>query len=97
MKGFHLALEKSQVVNALYFARTWSRSCFSEICAELPRASSSAHLGLASTGSVEGFHREPEVQLPNCAADSSGLGGQHLPALQEDAVLLQLAAQRAPR
>lgn len=62
-----------------------------------PGALSSAHLGLASTGSVEGFHREPEVQFPDCAADRGGLSGQHLPALQEDAVLLQLAAQRAPR
>lgn len=62
-----------------------------------PGASSSAHLGLASSGSVEGFHRKPEVQLPDGAADGGGLGGQHLPALQEGAVLLQLAAQRAPR
>lgn len=50
-----------------------------------------------TTGSAEGFHNESEVQLPDHAADGSGLRGEHLPALPEDAVLLQLAAQRAPR
>ena len=60
-------------------------------------ASSSVYLDFASTGSVKGFHSESEVQLSYRAADSGWLGGEHLPALQEDAVLLQLAAQCALR
>lgn len=54
-------------------------------------------LGCASAGSVEGLRSEPEVRLPHGPAHGGGRGGERVPALPADALLLQLAAQRALR
>lgn len=51
----------------------------------------------ASAGPVKGVRSQPEVQLPDGAADGGWLRRERLPALPQDAVFLQLAPERARR